>query len=499
MFRALPILMSAFLVFGFGVAGSNAQESKLDEKDLDAFIEKTREEYNVPGVSVTVVEDGEVVYLKGFGVRKVGTQEKVDENTIFQLASVTKTFTSAAIGTFVDDGKVTWDEEVIDVLPGFALMQPYPTRYSTPRDLLAHRTGLPAFGGDLLGNLGYDREQVLYRVRLIEPSHSFREEATYSNIGFFIAGQVAGKLGKTTWEDVVNTRLIKPLEMNRTGFPGMLDKENVASPHAKIDGEIQAIPWNRGEILGAAGDMVSTGSDMSKWMITLLDGGTYKGKGVLKPETIKDMFAPSMVETPGFAELPPISEKTGFSFGMGWGSYHWKNHEIVEKGGGYEGIRTVVVLVPELNLGITVLSNLNFSVLPEAIRAYILEQYLGKADYDMQAEIKKRMAMLDKLTAVGSPPESPKPPSQELRAYVGNYENQLYGTFKVVQEKKDLRIEAGPGKYPGKLEHLNYDSYILRWPSINMIDEITFVTGPSGEIEEFISDAYGTFKRVKDQ
>jgi hypothetical protein len=138
-------------------------------------------------------------------------------------------------------------------------------------------------------------------------------------------------------------------------------------------------------------------------------------------------------------------------------------------------------------------------VLPEAIRAYILEQYLGKADYDMQAEIKKRMVMLDKLTAVGSPPDSPKPPSQELSAYLGNYENQLYGAFKVVQDNENLKIEAGPGKYPGKLEHLNYNSYILRWPSINMIDEITFVTGPSGEIEEFISDAYGAFKRVKDQ
>lgn len=154
--------------------------------DLDAFIRKARSEYNVPGVAVAVLHEDKVVLLKGYGVRRIGDSAPVDENTIFQLASNTKSFTAAALGTQVDAGKISWDDTVVRPLPGFALKDPYPSYYTTIRDLLAHRTGVPSFRGDLLGNLGYSRDEILSRVRFIEPIHSFREQAAYSNIGFFL-------------------------------------------------------------------------------------------------------------------------------------------------------------------------------------------------------------------------------------------------------------------------------------------------------------------------
>jgi CubicO group peptidase (beta-lactamase class C family) len=497
---SLILIIATSLCFIFFSEKLYSEENKLD--GLDTFVEKAMEEYQVPGVAVAVVKDGEVVYLKGFGVREIGKDAKVDPDTIFQLASVTKTFTAAAVGTMVDKGKVGFDDEVITILLGFALMEPYPTRYSTPRDLLAHRTGLPAFAGDLLGELGYDRAEVLHRVRFIKPSYSFREEAAYSNVGFFTAGQVAAVAADSTWEDVVRDNILKPLEMSRSGFTNELAKhKNVAAPHGKLDGEIKLVRRDTQQILGAAGAMISTASDMTHYMNMFLAGGKYKDKLVLTSDTIKEMFAPSMVEKPGFAELPPISEKTGFSYGMGWGNYHWKNLEIVEKGGALAGIRSVIVLVPELNLGITVLANLNLTVLPEAIRAYILEQYLGKANYDMQAEIMERAKNLAYLT--GKPltlPENPKQPSKPLSAYVGSYENDLYGTFNVVEDKDSLKIEAGLAKYPGTLKHWDYDMFLLKWPSINTgYDEVIFVIDGKGNVSEFLTESYGTFKRVGDK
>lgn len=497
---SLIFIIATTLCFGFFGQELNSEENKLE--GIETFIEKAMEEYQVPGVAVAVVKDGEVIYLKGFGVREIGKDAKVDPDTIFQLASVTKTFTAAAVGTMVDKGKVGFDEEVIDIVPGFALMEPYPTRYSTPRDLLAHRTGLPAFGGDLLGELGYDRAEVLHRVRFIKPSHSFREEAAYSNVGFFIAGQVAAMAAGSGWEDVVRDNILKPLAMNRSGFAnGVAKHKNVAAPHGKVDGEIKVIRRDTQQILGAAGAMVSTASDMTHYMNMLLAGGKYKDKLVLKSDTIKEMFAPTMVEKLGFAELPPISEQTGFSYGMGWGNYHWNNHEIVEKGGALAGMRSVIVLVPELKLSITVFANLNLTVLPEAIRAYILEQYLGKADYDIQAEITDRGKELAYLT--GKPltlPENPKSPRKALSAYVGSYENDLYGTFNVVNDKDSLKIEAGPAKYPGTLNHWDYDTFLLKWPSVNTgYAELIFVIDGKGNVSEFLTESYGTFRRVGDK
>ncbi len=486
------------LVTALGVPAVHSQEDKL--KRIDAFIETTMKQYGVPGASVAVVKDGEIIYLKGHGLRKTGTEEKVDENTIFQLASVTKTFTAASVAAMVDRGKMGFDEEVMKTIPNFALKDPYPTRYTTPRDLLAHRTGLPAFTGDLFDHLGYTREEVIKRVRHIEPACSFREKANYSNVGYFLAGEAAAYAAGAQWEDVVTENLLKPLEMKRTGFTRTLDQQsNVASPHAVVNGKTGTIPNNLQAVLTAAGAMTSTASDLSRYMIMLLDGGKYGGREVLKEASVKAMFTPAMVDEPGFAELPPISEDTGFDYGLGWGIYYWKNHKILEKGGALDGMRSVVVLVPELRLGIAVLANMNLTVLPEAVRAYVLEEYLGEAGYNMQAEIMQRSKKLEAMIGMDTvvKPENPKPASKRISAYTGTYENDLYGKFAVLEDGDKLKVEAGPAKYTGALIHVNYDTFHLKWPIfISIPDEVTFVIDARGDVTEFIDSHLGRFKKV---
>jgi CubicO group peptidase (beta-lactamase class C family) len=493
-------LKFAFLLMLIFAVAALPAYGKPSADDLDAFIRKARSEYKVPGVAVAVVHEGKVVLLKGYGVRRLGDSAPVDENTIFQLASNTKSFTAAALGTQVDAGKISWDDTVVRHLPGFALKDPYPSYYATIRDLLAHRTGLPSFRGDLLGNLGYSRDEILSRVRFIVPDHSFREQAAYSNIGFFIAGQVLGKVAGAPWEEVVRQRLVVPLGMSRSGFSEKLKDKNVAEAHAIVAGKLKVIPWDKDVALGAAGSMTSTASDMVHWMRMQLSGGTYKGHQILRPETVQEMHLPSMVDRPGFSELPPINLDSGFSYGLGWGSYCYQGHMVVEKGGALDGVRTIVMLVPDQKLGVTVLANLNLTVLPEAIRAYVLEQYLGKSGSDLQKEIHQRAAKLQEMLKQAAEPKTQAPHSRPLAAYAGLFKNELYGNFTVVQDGKNLLIKAGPAEYPGKLRHQAYDTFILTWPHINAgSQEVTFAIDMSGKAASFSTETLGDFKRITKQ
>lgn len=488
------------LFIAAGSRGTLAAEEKLE--GLDAFIELAMEQYDVPGVAVAVVKDGDVVYLKGFGVRNVDTKEKVDGDTVFQLASVTKTFTAASVASMVDRGKMSFDEEVIKIIPDFALMDPYSTRFTTPRDLLAHRTGLPPFTGDIFDHLGYSRGEVIRRVRYFTPACSFREEANYSNIGYFLAGETAAYAADSSWEDVVRENIIKPLGLKHTGFTYEMDKEkNIAYPHAVVNGETKVIPFNEQRVLAPAGAMTSSASDLARYLIMHLDGGKFRGKEILKPESVEQLFTPAMVDKPTFAELPPISDDTGFSYGLAWGIYYWQNHKILEKGGALDGYRTVVVLVPDLKLGIVVLANMNLTVLPEAVRAFILEQYLGEADYDIQEAIMDRSKKMTEMLGIDKTvaPENPKPPSKDLNAYTGTYENDLYGQFSVLRDGDNLKIEAGPAKYTGTLAHANYDTFYLNWPIfISAPEEVTFVIDAKGNVTEFNDESLGRFKKVKE-
>ncbi len=494
----------AFAVLSLLVASWVGESRSADEEldGLDAFVELAMEQYGVPGASVAVVKDGDVVYLKGFGVRKIGSKEKVDGDSVFQLASVTKTFTAASVASMVDRGKMSFDEEVIKIIPDFALMEPYSTRFTTPRDLLAHRTGLPPFTGDIFDHLGYSRDEVIRRVRYFTPACSFREDANYSNIGYFLAGETAAYAADSSWEDVVTENIIKPLGLKHTGFTYDIEEEdNVAYPHADVDGETKVIPFNEQRVLAPAGAMTSSASDLARYLIMYLDEGKFRGKEILSAESVKQLFTPAIVDKPSFAELPPISDDNGFSYGLGWGIYYWHNHKILEKGGALDGYRTVVVLVPDMELGIVVLSNMNLTVFPEAVRAFVLEQYLGEAGFDMQEAIMERSKKIADMIGTDRTvqPKDPRPPSKDLDAYTGTYENDLYGRFTVEKDGDALRIEAGPAKYAGTLTHVNYDTFYLSWPVfISVPDQVSFIIDAGGNITEFIDDSLGRFKRVNE-
>jgi len=490
-------LAVALLVFGKSATGLQENDAMAN---LDAFITRALKQYQVPGAAVAVVQNGKVALLKGYGVRDVTKPGAVDENTIFQLASVTKTLTAAAAATVVDDGKLDWDKPIFNYLPEFVGYDPYMTRWLTERDLLAQRTGWPAFTGDQLDSFGYDRAEILRRLRFFKPRYSLREVAQYSNPGFFLAGEVAARASGQSWNDLVEKRLFKPLEMSRSGTViKALQDPNATAAHALVDGKIVVVEPSELDVTGAASSGTSTTADMSKLMLMFLNKGTYKDKRVLKAETVEEIFKRSMVSKIDFTDLPPISDKTGFYYGLGVGSYDFAGHQIIEKGGALAGVRTIIVLVPDKNAGIVILANLNLTAFPEAVRAYFLNQVLGIDPETDQKEIFARNEQLKKLMA---PPPAPKDPgkfSGTLQSLVGLYENDYYGRCEIVQGGDALKVQCGPAKYPATFKHWNNGAFLMQFPGATQTPTVTtFMIGEDGKAESFENETFGIFTRVKE-
>ena len=469
--------------------------------ELDAFITKALKEYQVPGAAVAVVRDGKISFVKGYGVRDVTKAGAVDENTIFQLASVTKTLTATAAATVVDEGKLDWDKPIFNYLPEFVGYDPYMTRWLTERDLLAQRTGWPAFTGDQLDSFGYDRAEILRRLRFFKPRYSLREVAQYSNPGFFVAGEVAARCAKQSWNDLVEQQLFRPLEMSRSGTViKALQDPNATAAHALVDGKIVVVEPSQLDVTGAASSATSTATYMSKLLLMFLNKGTYNGKRVLKPETIAEIFKRSMVSAIDFTDLPPISDKTGFYYGLGVGSYDYAGHQIIEKGGALAGVRTIIVLVPDKNAGIVVLANLNLTAFPEAVRAYFLNQVLGIDPETDQKEIFARNEQLKKLMA---PPPAPKNPGKfngTLESLVGVYDNNYYGRCEILLDGKGVKIQFGPAKYPATLQHWNNGAFLMQFPGATQTPSVTtFLIGEDGNADILVSESLGVFSRVEEK
>jgi CubicO group peptidase (beta-lactamase class C family) len=498
-----PFTVTNLLILVLLMPGRSAPAAQADEPiaNLDAFITKALKEYQVPGAAVAVVQNGKAVLLKGYGVRDVTKSGAVDENTIFQLASVTKTLTGAAAATVVDEGKLDWDKPIFNYLPEFAGFDPYMTRWLTERDLLAQRTGWPAFAGDQLDSFGYDRAEILRRLRFFKPRYSLRELAQYSNPGFFVAGEVAARASKQSWNDLVEKRLFKPLDMSRSGtvIQGLQDS-NATAAHALVDGKIVVVEPSNLDITGAASSGTSTAADMSKLMLMFLNKGTYNGKRILKSETVKEIFERSMVSKIDFTDLPPISDQTGFYYGLGVGSYDYAGHQIIEKGGALAGVRTTLVLVPDKNAGIVVLANLNLTAFPEAVRAYFLNQALGIDPEKDQKQIFELNQQLKKLMA---PPPAPTNPGKfvgTLQSLVGLYENDYYGRCEILQNGNALNVQCGPAKYAATLKHWNHGAFLMQFPGATQTASVTtFMIGEDGTADSFETEALGLFTRVREK
>src|SRR5262245_789959 len=468
-------------------------------EDLDSYAARVLKEYEVPGFAVAIVKDGKVALAKGYGVRKLGEPASVDEHTLFGIASNTKAFTSAALAMLVDEGKISWDDPVTKHLPTFQLYDPYVTREMTIRDLLTHRSGLGLGAGDLLWwpPTDYSREEIIRRFRFVKPASSFRSRYAYDNVLYMIAGQIIPAVTGKSWDDFIKERILVPLGMteSNTSVSAFRPGDNIAIPHAPVEGRIEPIKYINLDNVGPAGSINSDVSDMAKWVIVQLDGGLIRssGKRLFTERQSREMWSAQTITPVG--DPPPhlAGLKANFSaYGLGWGLTDYRGKKVVSHTGGLPGYVSRVALVPDLKLGVVVLTNQESGAAFQAMTYRILDYYLGAPATDWIAafrtstdQAKARADEVEKRQASSRAADSK--PSLPIAKYAGRYSDAWYGEVSINQEegKLVLRFSHTPA-LTGDLEHWQYDTFKVRWRdrSLNADAFVTFALKPAGSIEQ---------------
>lgn len=461
---------------------------------VDQVVERTRQAFEVPGIAVAIVKDGKVVLSKGYGVRKLGDTAPVTPQSLFRIASNTKAFTTTALAMLVDEGKLRWDDRVIDHMPSFQMYDPYVTREMTVRDLLTHRSGLGLGAGDLMfwPATDFTRDEIIRRIRFLKPASSFRSRYAYDNLLYLVAGQMIPLVTGKSWEDFVRERIWSPLEMAHTNANtrGLIEGKDVAAPHARADGKLVTLEQTDHDNNAPAGSINSCAEDLAKWMIAQLGGRLvsaaqrrelWSGQTILPIRTLPASAPAAMAQAqPKFA-----------AYGLGWSLRDYRGRKMVYHTGTLAGYVSRTTLIPELNLGVVVLTNQEAEGAHAAIAYSVLDAYLGAPAVDWVAAFQEmaRIGAAEGAAAVqkaSANRNAASKPSLPLAEYAGRYRDAWYGDVLVENRGGRLAISFTHTKQmTGDLEHWQYDTFIARWKdrTLNADAYVTFALAADGQIE----------------
>jgi CubicO group peptidase (beta-lactamase class C family) len=491
--RVLPVVA---LVLWAAIA--LAQPTQVVPPDLDSFVQRVMQAFEVPGVSLAIVKDNQVVIAKGYGVRKLGDPTPVDGKTLFGIASNTKVFTAAALGLLVEQGKLQWDAPVINYLPWFQMYDPYVTRELTIRDLLVHRSGLGLGAGDLLWwpASTYDRREIARRLRYIRPATSFRSAYAYDNVLYLVAGEVIETLSGQSWEDFVSTRILAKVGMTNSNVrhSAAAVGGNVAAPHAPVEGKVRPIQPFDSDNTNPAGGINACAEDMVKWMKVLLNEGQLAdGSRLVSAATWRQISTPVTPQPngPPPPELPVL--RSNFrAYALGLEARDFRGHKVLMHGGALPGYVSRVLMVPDLKLGVAVLTNQESDDAFNAIAYAVADAYIGEPRSQwlegyqkIQARSAAALTQADQKTA--SARNAASKPSLPLAGYSRTYRDAWYGDIAIAEEggKLVMRFTKTPSLI-GDLEHWQYDTFVVRWRDRELRADafVTFALNPDGTIEQ---------------
>ncbi|HSB12355.1 MAG TPA: serine hydrolase [Blastocatellia bacterium] len=502
--KPIQYIRIAALVLLVLMANSYAYSQEAPSKDFDDYVNKALKDWEVPGLAIAIVKNDQIVFAKGYGVRKLGDAVPVDEKTIFAIGSASKAFTSASIAMLMDEGKLKWDDPATKYLPGFQLFDPYATRELAVRDLLCHRSGLER--GDFLWyGTPYSRDEILRRVRYLKPAWSFRAMFGYQNIMYLAAGQIVAGVSGKTWDDFIRDRFFKPLGMtsSSTTIAALKDSDNVATPHGKIDDKVETLPWRNIDNIAPAGAINSNVIDMAQWVRLHLGEGVYKGQRLISSGGVKEMHTAQTV----IRMDPPwtlfYKDAHFLNYGLGWFLHDHRGRKVVEHGGNIDGMSALVGMIPEEKIGLVILTNMNGTLLPSAIASRVYDLYLGAPPRDYSAEMLKTYnAFLEQGKQAQKKIEDSRvkgtSPSLALDKYAGAYKDEMYGDAKVALENGKLVLSTPA--FVGDLEHWNYDTFRVTWRARSLGKAlVTFTLNARGAIDEMnLPDLQVSFKRGPD-
>lgn len=468
------LIVPALLVFI--ISSSFAQ---VDFRKLDAYYEKALKDWGIPGMSIAIVKDGKVVFVKGYGVKEVGKPEKPDEHTLYAIASNSKAFTTAAIAQLVDEGKLKWDDKVKSYLPYFELYDPWISHEITIRDLLCHRVGLKTFSGDLIWyRSDLSPEEIIRRAKYLPRAYDFRSGYGYSNVMYITAGEVIQKLTGQSWSEVVEQQFFRPLGMSRTvtTTKKLEAKGNFATPHALINNIHKPIPWEDWEAVAATGGIISSVNDMAQWMIFNLNNGVWKGDTLLSRDSRNELWKPHNMFPVDHTDNDNAIHLRGYA--LGWTISDYQGRLRVGHTGGYSGMLSAVSLIPDEKLGVVVLTN-GMKGLYSAIVNYTVDRFLKAPDRDWSAELLEQQKnyrdtrIEDRKNArlAGTRPTLP------LENYAGEYWCDAYGKITVKKENDKLRIYfEHTTDFSSTLDHWHQDVFQIKWDNEGIMSWFSFGT-----------------------
>ena len=468
---------------------------------FDAYIQRVMQTFTVPGLSVAIVKDGKVVLAKGYGVRRMGDRAPADARTQFGIASNTKLFTATTLALLVEEGKIEWDKPVVDYLPAFAMSDPYVTRELTVRDLLVHRSGLGLGAGDLLWwpPSTYNRKEIARRIRYIPLATSFRSAYAYDNVLYLVAGEVIEAVSGKSWEEFVRSRILAKVGMTATDVrhPGATAGGNVAGTHAEVNDTVRPVAPFASDNTNPAGGIMSSAKDMAKWMIVQLDSGrVVDGSRLFTPATTRQLWR-EVTPTP-IANLPPAlaslrhlrARIAGYALGLNVRDY--RGRILLQHTGGLPGYLSKVAMIPELRLGVAVLTNQESGAAFESIVYHVLDYYLNVKPPDYPASFKAlndqnraKLRQVERKASAGR--DSLSGPSLPMSKYAGTYRDPWYGDVVIAQEGRGLAIRfTHTPSLVGDLVHWQHDTFLARWRDRELRADAyaTFSLKPDGSIEQ---------------
>jgi CubicO group peptidase (beta-lactamase class C family) len=455
------------------------------------FLAGAMGDWQVPGLAIAIVQEGNVVFREGFGLRDLENDLQASPNTRFAIGSTTKAFTTMAMGILVDEGKLDWDTPVRHYLPTFKLYDPIATERLTPRDLVTHRSGLPRHDG-MWVHTEFTRQELFERLQYLEPSYDLRTVYQYNNLMFMAAGYLVGGLSDSSWEEFVRERILDPLGMESTNSgltksPGFAD---FALPYAEMDGEVKQIPFFAKDAIGPAGSLSSSVTDMAAWLQLHLNKGKYKGQRIISEDTLSQMHTPQMVIR-DFGQLATDEQLDAFdeigygSYGLGWRINPYRGTDVVHHAGMIDGFSALVSFMPQRRTGVVVLTNLHETPLTYIITFNVYDRLLGLDEIPWGQRVRAMMAGQREVaqrseTKGATDRKMGTRPSHPLEDYVGNFEHPGYGAISIALQSD--RLEATFGNKTVALQHYHYDTFDLSFEVAEGPLKVSFFADVQGDI-----------------
>jgi len=458
--------------------------------DFDAYVDRTMREWKVPGAAIVIVKDGNIVLSKGYGLRDVKNNLPVTEQTLFPIASITKSFTVATLGTLASEGKLDWDKPVREYLPDFRLSDDVLTARVTPRDLVTHRTGLPRHDATWYRS-GLEREEMYSRLRYLEPNRDLRRDFQYNNLMFMTAGYLAGKLAGSSWEDAVKARIFDPLGMKSSNFDfgeSFKSSTDVAHAYRKDDKEVaNEVPVYKGDkALGPAGAIVSNLSDMTQYLFMYMNQGKKGDRQIISLSDIRQMISPQMV-----IRSSDLDPEIGYAhYGMGLFVTTYRGHKFVQHGGNLDGFSLLLSFLPDDHIGSVILLNMEASSLREVLAYNINDRLLGLEQVDFNKRQHDRYLAFKKAEDDARdknyvPRRENTQFSHAIDEYVGEYSHPAYGTVQIeraANSDKDLKLTYHTMQ--STAQHWHYDVWRVPHNPLDLLQEteIMFNTDWEGNV-----------------